>query len=95
MTQITKDRLKKWLIASFIRALRTAAQAAVSLIGTNTFGMTDVDWIAVVSAAALAAVVSILMAVAGLPEVGDGKDLAAILTEPEGKHTGGNNGTDE
>ena len=95
MSYITKERLKEWLIASFIRAIRTAAQAAVSLIGTNAMGITEVQWAAVASASALAAVVSLLMAIAGLPEVDEGKDLAAILTEPEGKHVGGNNGTDE
>lgn len=64
-----KDYWIKWAKAAGIRAIKTVAQAAVALIGTNTFGITDVDWIAVASAAALAGVVSILTSVAGLPEV--------------------------
>jgi len=56
--------------AAGIRAIKTAAQTAISLIGTNAIGITAVDWVAVVSAAALAAVVSLLTSVAtGLPEV--------------------------
>lgn len=86
MTHITKERVKEWLIASLIRALRTAAQAAVSLIGTNAMGITDVDWVAVASAAALAAVVSVLMAVAGLPEVNQGETLPSIVSGPGGDH---------
>lgn len=86
MSQITKERIKEWVIASFIRAIRTAAQAAVSLIGTNAMGITDIDWIAVASAAALAAVVSILMAVAGLPEVNDGENLPSIMTPVNASH---------
>ena len=86
MSQITKERVKEWLVASLIRAIRTAAQAAVSLIGTNAIGITDVAWMAVASASALAAVVSVLMAVAGLPEVGDGENLPSMVNGVSGEH---------
>ena len=91
MTKLTKERVRKWLIASFIRAIRTAAQAAVSLIGTNAIGITDIDWIAVASASALAAVVSILMAIAGLPEVSDGETLPSMMTDVTGLHVESDN----
>ena len=56
--------------AAAVRAVKTAAQTAIALIGTNVIGVTDVDWIGVASGAALAAVVSLLTSVAtGLPEV--------------------------
>lgn len=42
------------------RAVRTFAQAEVALIGTNSLGLTDVDWKGVASAGALAAVLSLL-----------------------------------
>lgn len=65
--------MNTWIKAALVRAIKTAAQTAVALIGTNAIGITAVDWAAVASAAALAAVVSLLTSVAGLPEVKDGK----------------------
>lgn len=64
--------MKTWTKAAAVRALKTAAQTAVALIGTGAVGILDVDWKAVVSAALLAAVVSLLTSTAGLPEVSDG-----------------------
>lgn len=55
--------------AAIIRAVRTMAQTAVALIGTNAVGVTDVNWVGVASGAALAGIVSILTSIAtGLPE---------------------------
>lgn len=60
---------KIWLKAAGIRAIKTVAQTAVALISTNAIGITDVNWIAVGSAALLAGVISILTSIAGLPEI--------------------------
>lgn len=60
---------KKWLKAASVRAVKTVAQTAVSLIGTNAIGITEVDWVAVLSASVLAGIVSVLTSIAGLPEV--------------------------
>jgi hypothetical protein len=60
---------KKWLKAAGIRSIKTVSQTAVALIGTNAVGITEVDWLAVLSASALAGVVSLLTSIAGLPEV--------------------------
>ena len=59
---------KKWIKAAAIRAIKTVAQTAVATIGTAAV-IGDVNWIAVVSASALAGVLSILTSIAGLPEV--------------------------
>ena len=59
---------KIWLKAAAIRALKTVAQTAVATIGTTAV-MSEVDWIMVASASALAGVLSLLTSVAGLPEV--------------------------
>ena len=59
----------RWIKAAGIRAVKTVAQTAVALIGTNAIGVTDVDWIGVASGAALAGVVSLLTSLAGIPEV--------------------------
>lgn len=64
-----KEYWIRWAKAAGIRALKTVAQTAVALIGTNAIGVTDVDWIGVASGAALAGIVSLLTSLAGIPEV--------------------------
>lgn len=59
---------KKWAKAAGIRAIKTSAQTAVATIGVSAL-MSEVNWIAVASASALAGVLSILTSVSGLPEV--------------------------
>ena len=63
---------KLWLKAAGIRAVKTLAQTAVATIGTAV-AMGEVNWILVASSATLAAVLSLLTSVAGLPEVGEAK----------------------
>lgn len=65
------DRLKKWAIAAGMRAIKTAAQAALGVIGAST-ALGTVDWVLVASTAALAVIASLLMSLAGLPEVDEG-----------------------
>lgn len=69
------DKTKNWIKAAGIRALRTFAQAAVATIGTAIV-MQDVNWIMIISASSLAAILSILTSIAGLPELDalDGKN---------------------
>lgn len=59
---------KQWWKAAGVRALKTVAQTAVATVGTAAI-LSEVDWLMVVSAAALAGVLSLLTSVAGLPEV--------------------------
>lgn len=61
---------KIWWKAAGIRALKTVAQTAVATIGTAAI-LTEVDWLAVLSASILAGALSLLTSVAGLPEVKD------------------------
>lgn len=61
--------MNKWVKSALIRAIKTMAQTAVALIGTSAVGILDVHWISVLSASALAGVLSVLTSVAGLPEV--------------------------
>lgn len=64
----TKEYFIKLLKASGIRAIKTMAETAIAIIGTNTFGITDVDWLGVLSACALSGVITILTCLKGLPE---------------------------
>lgn len=55
--------------AALIRAAHTAAQTALGIIGVSAV-VQDVDWYRVLSATALAVIISLLKSVAvGLPEV--------------------------
>jgi hypothetical protein len=75
----------KWLKAAAIRAAKTVAQTAIATIGTTAL-ITEVNWVVVLSASALAGVLSILTSVVTtLPEVDEGAG--------DGKHF--NNSTDE
>ena len=64
------EYMVRWFRAAGIRALKTAAQAAIGTIGASA-AMGEVDWVLCGSAAMLAAILSLLTSVAGLPELGD------------------------
>lgn len=59
---------KKWWKAAGIRALKTFCQTAISMLTVGQ-AVLDVDWINVSSVSAVAAVISLLTSIAGLPEV--------------------------
>lgn len=63
-----KTNFTLWLKAAAVRALKTLAQTAVATIGTTAV-LSEVDWVLVASASALAAILSLLTSIAGLPEV--------------------------
>ena len=62
------EKAKKWLKAAAVRTVKTMAETAIAIIGTNTIGITEVDWIGVLSACALSGVVTVLTCIKGLPE---------------------------
>ena len=62
------EKIKNWLKAAGIRAVKTMAQTAVATIGTATV-LGDVNWIVVLSSSVLAGILSMLTSVAGLPEL--------------------------
>ena len=61
---------KEWWKAAGIRAVRTFAQTCLSMLTVGQ-AFADVNWQSVVSIAGVAAVISILTSLAGLPEVKD------------------------
>jgi hypothetical protein len=61
---------KEWWKAAGIRAIKTVAQTAIATIGTAAV-MSQVNWVAVLSASCLAGILSLLTSLAGLPEVNE------------------------
>ena len=60
--------MRQFVRAATIRAVRTMAQTAASLLGAKAL-ISDVDWKALISATVLAGILSILTSVySGLPE---------------------------
>lgn len=51
-----------WVEETAIKTIRTMAQTAVGLIGTNVAGMTEVDWVGVGSVSLVSGIVCVLMA---------------------------------
>ncbi len=77
------NKYREWGIAALTRAVKTAAQTAVALIGTGAVGFTDLDWVRIASVAGVAAVLSLLTSIAtDLPEV-DGAQVGAGGKEQE------------
>lgn len=65
---MTKEKALKWLHAAGVRAIRTAAQTALSLFTVGQI-IAEIDWVTVASAAAVAGIYSMLTSIAGLPEL--------------------------
>ena len=63
---------KSWLKAAAVRAIKTFAQTAASMMTVGQAVM-EVNWVNVVSISAVATVYSILTSIAGLPEVKEGE----------------------
>lgn len=63
-----KENTISWIKAAAVRAVKTFAQTALSMLTIGQAFM-DVNWVNVLSVSAVAALISILTSVAGLPEV--------------------------
>jgi hypothetical protein len=68
MTTMNNVLTAKWWAAAGVRCLKTICQCAVASIGTAAV-LSEVNWIAVVSASVLAGILSLLTSLAGLPEI--------------------------
>ncbi|MDE7183461.1 MAG: holin [Lachnospiraceae bacterium] len=66
-------KIRIWCRAAGIRALKTMAQTAIAMIGTNV-AVNRVDWNIVLSASVLAGILSLLTSIAGLPELKENQE---------------------
>lgn len=60
--------MKKWLKDVAIRTVKTMAETAIAVIGTNAVGITDVDWVGVGSAMLLSGIVTIFFNIKNIKE---------------------------
>lgn len=63
-----KEYWINWAKKAGVRAIKTVAQTFVATVGTAAV-LQDVNWIMVLSASALAGILSLATSVAGIPEV--------------------------
>jgi hypothetical protein len=59
----------QWRHAAGVRAIKTAAQAVLVLTGSDAVNILTLDWVQIAGVAAGMAFTSLLMSVAGLPEL--------------------------
>ena len=64
----------EWWKAAGIRAIKTFAEGAIAVIGTQAMFIQDVNWLAVLSGGAMAAIISFLISLKGLPELKEEAD---------------------
>ena len=67
-----KNKFLKWLKTVGIKVVKTMSETALAVIGTNTIGITEVDWLGLLSACALSGVVTVLFNIKSLPENNNG-----------------------
>lgn len=60
--------MKDWLKKTAIRTIKTMAETAIAVIGTNAVGITEVDWVGVGSAVLLSGAVTILFNIKSIGE---------------------------
>ena len=67
---------KQFWQKALIRAVRTMAQAAITLIGSDMVNIVSLDWLSILGCTATMGVLSILTSIAtGLPEVDKPNEL--------------------
>ena len=68
MSEYKKQLWREWLRAAGIRAVKTWAQAFLACVPMTNATLGDVNWAVAISTATLAAIISLAMSTAGLPE---------------------------
>ena len=71
------NEFKTWIAKAGMRALKTFAQTAASLITVGAV-MSDINWGVVFSSAGVAAIYSLLTSLGGLPEIKLEKEIELL-----------------
>lgn len=61
-------KIGKWLKKTGIKTIKTMAETAIAVIGTNAMGITEVNWMGVGSATLLSGVVTVLINIKDIKE---------------------------
>jgi hypothetical protein len=69
MEKYSKKWWLKWLSAAGIRAIKTFAQAMITLIGSDYISIVDLNWVSILGISATMALLSLLTSIVGLPEI--------------------------
>ncbi len=67
-----KESIVKWVVAAAIRAVKTGAQAVITLVGSDMVNIVSLDWPQILGITATMMVLSVLTSIAGVPEVQEG-----------------------
>lgn len=65
---LMKTKFIIWIKMVGVKMVKTMAETALAVIGTNTMGVTDVDWLGLLSACTLSGLVTVLFNIKSLPE---------------------------
>lgn len=63
-----KEKFLNWAKKVGIKVAKTMAETALAVIGTNTIGITEVDWLGLLSACALSGLVTVLFNIKNIKE---------------------------
>ena len=75
---------KEWIKAAAIRAIKTMAQGAIALIGSDMVSIIEINWPQILGCVATMGLLSILTSIAGLPEVDDTVEVIQYDDETDG-----------
>lgn len=75
------EKIKRWIIAAGIRAIKTFCQGMIALIGADYINIIDIDWPYILGTSATMALLSLLTSIAGLPELKTDETPAEDLDE--------------
>lgn len=62
------EKFTVWIKSVGLKTVKTMAETAIAVIGTNAMGVTEVDWLGVGSAVILSGIVTVLFNIKSIPE---------------------------